>query len=60
MTAVEVGQDQTRPKAVDRFVDVDIDTLNMDVKQLEKALTPKTRLVALLNKWCKELARLIS
>jgi CDP-6-deoxy-D-xylo-4-hexulose-3-dehydrase len=28
-----------------RFVDVDIETLNMDVSQLEKALTPKTRAV---------------
>ena len=28
-----------------RFVDVDIDTLNMDVSQLEAALTPKTRMV---------------
>ncbi|MBI5448474.1 MAG: DegT/DnrJ/EryC1/StrS family aminotransferase [Gammaproteobacteria bacterium] len=28
-----------------RFVDVDLNTLNMDVSQLEKALTPKTRMV---------------
>ncbi|MBT3793175.1 MAG: DegT/DnrJ/EryC1/StrS family aminotransferase [Rhodospirillales bacterium] len=28
-----------------RFVDVESDTLNMDVSQLEKALTPKTRMV---------------
>ena len=28
-----------------RFVDVDLDTLNMDVSQLEAALTPRTRMV---------------
>lgn len=28
-----------------RFVDVDLNTLNMDVTQLEKALTPKTKMV---------------
>jgi CDP-6-deoxy-D-xylo-4-hexulose-3-dehydrase len=28
-----------------KFVDVELDTLNMDVKQLEAALTPRTRLV---------------
>ena len=28
-----------------RFVDVDLDTLNMDVRKLEKALTPRTRLI---------------
>ncbi len=28
-----------------RFVDVDLNSLNMDVTQLEKALTPKTRMV---------------
>jgi CDP-6-deoxy-D-xylo-4-hexulose-3-dehydrase len=28
-----------------RFVDVDLETLNLDVKQLETALTPKTRMV---------------
>lgn len=28
-----------------RFVDVELDTLNMDVSQLEKALTPRTRMV---------------
>ncbi|HEX4999461.1 MAG TPA: DegT/DnrJ/EryC1/StrS family aminotransferase [Terriglobia bacterium] len=28
-----------------RFVDVDLDTLNMDVSKLEAALTPKTRLL---------------
>lgn len=28
-----------------RFVDVDLDTLNMDVSQLETALTPRTRMV---------------
>lgn len=28
-----------------RFVDVDLDTLNMDVSQLESALTPRTRMV---------------
>lgn len=28
-----------------RVVDVDLDTLNIDVRQLEKALTPRTRLI---------------
>ena len=28
-----------------RFVDIDLHTLNMDVTQLEQALTPKTRMV---------------
>jgi CDP-4-dehydro-6-deoxyglucose reductase, E1 len=28
-----------------RFLDVELETLNMDVSQLEKALTPKTRMV---------------
>jgi CDP-6-deoxy-D-xylo-4-hexulose-3-dehydrase len=28
-----------------RFVDVELDTLNMDVSQLERALTPRTRMV---------------
>ncbi len=28
-----------------RFVDVELDTLNMDVSQLERALTPKTRMI---------------
>jgi len=28
-----------------RFVDVELDTLNMDVSKLEKALTPRTRLI---------------
>lgn len=32
-----------------RFVDVDLDTLNMDVGQLEKALTPKTRMVVAVS-----------
>jgi CDP-4-dehydro-6-deoxyglucose reductase, E1 len=32
-----------------RFVDVDLQTLNMDVSQLEKALTPRTRMVVAVN-----------
>jgi len=32
-----------------RFVDVDINTLNIDVSQLEKALTPKTRMVVAVS-----------
>lgn len=32
-----------------RFVDVDRDTLNLDVKQLEKALTPKTKLMVAVS-----------
>ncbi|WP_119420546.1 DegT/DnrJ/EryC1/StrS family aminotransferase [Desertibaculum subflavum] len=32
-----------------KFVDVDIDTLNMDVKQLERALTPKTRMLVAVS-----------
>ena len=32
-----------------RFLDVEIDTLNMDVSQLEKALTPRTRMVVAVS-----------
>ena len=32
-----------------RFVDVELDTLNMDVSQLEKALTPRTRMVVAVS-----------
>lgn len=32
-----------------RFVDVELDSLNMDVSMLEKALTPKTRMVVAVN-----------
>jgi len=32
-----------------RFVDVELDTLNMDVAQLEAALTPKTRMLVAVN-----------
>jgi CDP-4-dehydro-6-deoxyglucose reductase, E1 len=32
-----------------RFVDVDLDTLNLDVRQLEKALTPRTRLLVAVS-----------
>ncbi|RAU21892.1 pyridoxamine 5-phosphate oxidase [Paramagnetospirillum kuznetsovii] len=32
-----------------RFVDVDLQTLNMDVAQLEKALTPKTRAIVAVS-----------
>ncbi|MHB8621949.1 MAG: DegT/DnrJ/EryC1/StrS family aminotransferase [Sulfuricaulis sp.] len=32
-----------------KFLDVDINTLNMDVSQLEKALTPKTRMVVAVS-----------
>ncbi len=32
-----------------RFVDVDLDTLNLDVRQLEKALTPKTKLLVAVS-----------
>ena len=32
-----------------RFVDVELDTLNMDVSQLEEALTPKTKMVAAVS-----------
>jgi len=32
-----------------RFVDVDLDTLNMDVTQLERAITPKTRMLVAVN-----------
>jgi CDP-6-deoxy-D-xylo-4-hexulose-3-dehydrase len=32
-----------------RFVDVELDTLNMDVAQLEQALTPRTRMVVAVS-----------
>lgn len=32
-----------------RFIDVDLETLNMDVSQLEKALTPRTRMVVAVS-----------
>jgi CDP-6-deoxy-D-xylo-4-hexulose-3-dehydrase len=32
-----------------RFVDVELETLNMDVKQLEKALTPRTKLIVAVS-----------
>lgn len=32
-----------------RFVDVELDTLNMDVSQLARALTPKTRLIVAVS-----------
>ena len=32
-----------------KFLDVELETLNMDVSQLEKALTPKTRMVVGVN-----------
>src|SRR3989338_3790146 len=32
-----------------RFVDIELDTLNMDVCQLEEALTPKTKMVAAVS-----------
>ena len=32
-----------------RFVDIDIDTLNIDVDALEKAITPETKAVMLVN-----------
>ena len=32
-----------------RFVDVELDTLNMDVAQLERALTPRTRMVVAVS-----------
>ena len=32
-----------------RFVDVELDSLNMDVSKLEAALTPKTRMIAALS-----------
>lgn len=32
-----------------RFVDVELDTLNIDVSQLEAAVTPKTRMVAVVS-----------
>src|SRR5262245_24680186 len=32
-----------------RFVDVELDTLNMDVSRLEEALTPRTRMVVAVN-----------
>src|SRR5262245_43033828 len=32
-----------------RFVDVELDTLNMDVSQLERALTPRTRMVVAVS-----------
>src|SRR5262245_20453457 len=32
-----------------RFVDVELDTLNMDVAQLERALTPRTRMLMAVN-----------
>lgn len=32
-----------------RFVDVDLDTLNLDVRQLEKALTPRTKLLVAVS-----------
>jgi CDP-6-deoxy-D-xylo-4-hexulose-3-dehydrase len=32
-----------------RFVDIELDTLNIDVKQLERALTPRTRLIVAVS-----------
>jgi CDP-6-deoxy-D-xylo-4-hexulose-3-dehydrase len=32
-----------------RFVDIELDTLNMDISQLEKALTPQTRLIVAVS-----------
>lgn len=32
-----------------RFVDVDLETLNLDVRRLEEALTPRTRMVMAVN-----------
>ena len=32
-----------------KFIDVDLETLNIDISQLEKALTPKTRMVVAVN-----------
>jgi CDP-6-deoxy-D-xylo-4-hexulose-3-dehydrase len=32
-----------------RFVDVELDTINMDVRQLERALTPRTRLIVAVS-----------
>ena len=32
-----------------RFVDVELETLNMDVSQLERALTPRTRMVVAVS-----------
>jgi CDP-6-deoxy-D-xylo-4-hexulose-3-dehydrase len=32
-----------------RFVDIDINSLNLDIEQLEQALTPKTRMVVAVN-----------
>jgi len=32
-----------------RFLDIELDTLNMDVSQLEKALTPRTRMVVAVS-----------
>lgn len=32
-----------------RFVDVELDTLNMDVSKLEEALTPKTKMIAAVS-----------
>jgi CDP-4-dehydro-6-deoxyglucose reductase, E1 len=32
-----------------RFVDIELDTLNMDVSQLERALTPRTRLIVAVS-----------
>jgi CDP-6-deoxy-D-xylo-4-hexulose-3-dehydrase len=32
-----------------RFVDVELETLNVDVKQLEKALTPRTKLIVAVS-----------
>lgn len=32
-----------------RFIDIDLDTLNMDVSVLEKALTPKTRMLVAVS-----------
>ncbi|MBF0554372.1 MAG: DegT/DnrJ/EryC1/StrS family aminotransferase [Nitrospirae bacterium] len=32
-----------------RFVDIDINTLNIDVEQLERAITPKTRMIVAVN-----------
>ncbi|MES2767739.1 MAG: DegT/DnrJ/EryC1/StrS family aminotransferase [Bdellovibrionota bacterium] len=32
-----------------KFVDIDVDTLNFDLKALEKAITPKTKLIMTVN-----------
>ena len=36
-----------------RFVDVELDTLNLDVSKLEAALTPKTRMVVAVSIRCQ-------